>query len=184
MSDFSKPDGSNRVEFQSRRGNISPISSFRPNHQTPHPHLNMEKRLMDTNTRTKSKIDASEQFRDMAERGAAQTKEALEKMTAVTGEAADIMKNCCSTAVKGAQDYNNKFFEFARANTNVVFDFAQRIAGVKSPSEFVELSTELAQKHLATLTEQTKELTALAQQVTLATAEPLRTGFTKKTSSY
>jgi hypothetical protein len=44
----------------------------------------MEKFLMDANTRTKSKIDAPEQFRDMAERGAAQTKEALEKMTAVT----------------------------------------------------------------------------------------------------
>jgi hypothetical protein len=73
----------------------------------------MEKFLMDANTRTKSKIDAPEQFRDMAERGAAQTKEALEKMTAVTGEAADIMKNCCSTAVKGAQDYNNKFFVLA-----------------------------------------------------------------------
>jgi hypothetical protein len=55
---------------------------------------------------------------------------------------------------------------------------------VKSPSEFVELSTELAQKHLTTLTEQTKELAALAQQVTLATAEPLRTSFTKKASSY
>jgi phasin family protein len=94
------------------------------------------------------------------------------------------MKNCCSTAVKGAQDYNNKFFEFARANTNIAFDFAQRMAGVKSPSEFVELSTELAQKHLTTLTEQTKELAALAQQVTLATAEPLRTSFTKKASSY
>jgi phasin len=146
--------------------------------------LKMEKFLMDANTRTKSKIDAPEQFRDMAERGAAQTKEALEKMTAVTGEAADIMKNCCSTAVKGAQDYNNKFFEFARANTNIAFDFAQRMAGVKSPSEFVELSTELAQKHLTTLTEQTKELAALAQQVTLATAEPLRTSFTKKASSY
>jgi len=139
----------------------------------------MEKSLMDANPRIKSKIDPPEQFRDMAEKGAAQTKEALEKMTAVTSEAADIMKSFCSTAVKGTQDYNNKFFEFARANTNVAFDFAQRMAGVKSPSEFVELSTELAQKHFTTLTEQTKELAALAQQVTLATAEPLRTGFTK-----
>ena len=139
---------------------------------------------MDANPRTKSKIDAPEQFRDMAERGAAQTKEAFEKMTAVTGEATEIMKNCCSTAVKGTQDYNNKLFEFARANTNVAFDFAQKMAGVKSPSEFVELSTELAQKHLTTLTAQIKELAELGQKITLATAEPLRTGFTKKASSY
>ena len=50
---------------------------------------------------------------------------------------------------------------------------------MKSPSEFVELSTELAQQQFATLTEQTKQLAALAQQVTLATTEPLKTGFTK-----
>ena len=50
---------------------------------------------------------------------------------------------------------------------------------MKSPSEFVELSTEHARKQFESLTEQTKELTALAQQVTLATAEPLKTGITK-----
>ena len=134
---------------------------------------------MDTNPKTKSKTDAPEQFRDMAEKGATQSKEAFEKMSAATGQAADVMKNCYSTAVKGVQDYNNKLIEFTHANTKAAFDFAQRMSGVKSPSEFVELSTELAQQQLATLTEQTKQLAALAQQVTLATAEPLKTGFTK-----
>jgi len=43
---------------------------------------------------------------------------------------------------------------------------------VKSPSDFVELSTEHSRKQFETLTEQTKELAALAQKVTLATAEP------------
>jgi hypothetical protein len=43
----------------------------------------------------------------------------------------------------------------------------------------MELSTEHARKQFEVLTEQTKELTALAQQVTLATTEPLKTGITK-----
>ena len=130
---------------------------------------------MDTNPKTKSKTDASEQFRDMAENGATQSKEAFEQMSAATGRAADVMQNCYSAAVKGMQDYNNKLLEFTHANTKAAFDFAQRMSGVKSPSEFVELSTEHAQQQLTTLTEQTKELAALAQQMTLATAEPLRT---------
>ena len=96
-------------------------------------------------------------------------------MSAATGQTADVMKNCYLTAVKGVQDYNNKLIEFTHANTKTAFDFAQRMSGVKSPSEFVELSTELAQQQLTTLTEQTKQLAALAQQVTLATAEPLKT---------
>jgi len=47
---------------------------------------------------------------------------------------------------------------------------------VKSPSDFIELSTDHSRKQFETLTEQTKELAALAQKVTLATVEPLKTG--------
>ena len=134
---------------------------------------------MDTSVKTKSKIDAPQQFRDIAENSATESKKAFETMSAAASEAADVIKNCYSTAIKGAQDYNNKFIQFTHANTNAAFDFAYRISGVKSPSEFVELSNEHARQQVETLTNQTKELTALAQRVTLATAEPLKTGTTK-----
>ena len=101
---------------------------------------------METSPKTKSKTDAPEQFREMVEKGATQSKEAFKKMSAATSQAADVIKNCCSTAVKGAQDYNNKLIEFTQANTKAAFDFAQRMSGVKSPSEFVELSTELSSR--------------------------------------
>ena len=71
-----------------------------------------EELLVETSPKTKSKTDAPEQFREMIEKGATQSKEAFEKMSAATSQAADVMKNCCSTAVKGAQDYNNKLIEF------------------------------------------------------------------------
>jgi phasin len=111
--------------------------------------------------------------------GSAQAKEAFEKMSAATGEAAALFKNSYSTAVKGAQDYNNKVLQFAQTNTEAAFGFAQKMTDVKSPSDFMELSTKHSRKQFETLTEQTKELAALAQKVTLATAEPLRTGVTK-----
>jgi phasin len=111
--------------------------------------------------------------------GSAQAKEAFEKMSAATGEAATLIKNSYSTAIKGAQDYNNKVLEFAQTNTEAAFGFAQKLSDVKSPSDFIELSTEHSRKQYETLTEQTKELAALAQRVTLATAEPLRTGVSK-----
>ena len=85
------------------------------------------------------------------------------------------MQNFYLAAVKGVQDYNNKLVEFTQANTKTAFDFGQRMSSVKSPSEFVQLSTELAQRQLTILTEQTKQLTALAQHVTFATAQPLKT---------
>ena len=58
-------------------------------------------------------------------------------------------------------------------------DFYQKAFGVKSPAEFIELSTEHAQQQLTRLSDQTRQLGALAQQATLAAVEPLKTGFTK-----
>jgi phasin len=122
-------------------------------------------------------MDATQAFRATAENGSAQAKEAFEKMSAATAEATALIKNCYSTAVKGAQEYNTKVIEFANANTEAAF--AQKLSSVKSPTEFIELSTDHSRKQFETLTEQTKELAALAQNVTLAAAEPLKTGVTK-----
>jgi phasin len=122
------------------------------------------------------KLDATQAFRATAENGSAQVKEAFEKMSAATAEATAQIKHSYSTAVKGAQDYNAKLFEFAQNNTKAAIEFAQKLSGVKSPSDFIELSTDHSRKQFETLTEQTKELAALAQKVTLATVEPLKTG--------
>ena len=59
-----------------------------------------------------------QEFREIAEKGTAQAKEPYAKMNAATTEAADLIKNSYSMAVKGMQDYNNKVIEFARANTD------------------------------------------------------------------
>ena len=122
---------------------------------------------------------APQAFREMAEKGTTQAKETYEKMNAATAETTDLIKNSYSMAVKGAQDYNTKFIEFAQTNSEAAFDFVQKLSGVKSPSDFIELSTDHSRKQFETLTEQTKELAALAQKVTLATVEPLKTGATK-----
>jgi phasin len=105
---------------------------------------------------------------------ATQPAEAYDTMRAATTEATDLIKNSYATAVKGAQAYNNKLLEFAQTNTDVAFEFAQKLLGVRSPAEFIELSTERARKQFETLTTQTKELAAIAQRVTLATTEPSR----------
>lgn len=110
---------------------------------------------------------------------ATQPIEVYEKMTAASEKATGLIKESYSTAVNGAQDYNNKLLEFAQTNSNTAFEFAKRLLDAKSPSEFIELSTERARQQFATLTEQTKELAALAQKATLASTEPLKAGVTK-----
>ena len=142
--------------------------------------------MLDSTTKTttakpasSSKVDATQAFRATAEKGTAQVQKAFEKVSAATAETTDLIKNSYSTAVKGAQDYNNKVIEFAQANTKAALDFIQKLSGVKSPSDFIELSTDHSREQFETLTEQTKELAALAQKVTLAAVEPLKTGVSK-----
>jgi len=126
-----------------------------------------------------AKKNAAQPFPALAEKGSEQAKQAFEKMSAATAETADLIKNSYSTVVKGAQDYNNKILEFAQTNTEAAFDFAQKLSNVKAPTDFMQLSTEHSRKQFETLTSQSKELAALAQQVALAAAEPIRTGVTK-----
>ncbi len=123
--------------------------------------------------------DATQAFRTTAEKGSAQAKEAFEKMSAATAEAATLIKNSYSTTVKGAQDYNSKVIAFAQSNTDAALDFVQKLSGVKSPSDFFELSADHSRRQFEALTEQTKELATLAQKVTFAAVEPLKSGVTK-----
>jgi phasin len=116
------------------------------------------------------KMEMPEEFREITEQGIAQSRDAYEKARAAAEEATDLLKNTYVTAAKGATDYNLKVIEIARTNANTAFDCMQEMLGVKSPSEFVELSTSHARKQFEAMTAQTKELTELAQKITTETA--------------
>lgn len=133
---------------------------------------------MNTTAKPKS-ANVTQQLRDVTDASAERSKEVFETIGAATTEAADVMKNCCSTALKGMQDYNSKVIEFSQANTKSYVEFVQKLAGVKSPTEFFEVSTDHGRYQLETVAEQAKQLAELVQKVTLATAEPLKTGFAK-----
>jgi hypothetical protein len=69
--------------------------------------------------------------------------------------------------------------EFTQANANSNFELAQRLLGAKSPGEFFEVSSDHMRRQWEMLADQTKQLTQLAQNVTAANAEPLKSGFEK-----
>jgi phasin len=114
-------------------------------------------------------------LREAGYAASAQTKQAFEKMSAATTDAANLMKDSYSTAVRRTQDYNAKFIEFAQANTEAAFEFLHQISSVKSPTELIELSTSHSRKQFAALTEQAKELATLAQKVVSASVERVET---------
>ena len=125
------------------------------------------------------KVEMPAAFREFAERGVAQCKDTYEKMKAAAEEATDVLETTYSNASKGASDYGLKMIEAARVNTNAAFDFVGELIMAKTLSEVIELSSAHTRKQFETLSEQTKEFSALAQRVATDTAEPIKSGMNK-----
>jgi phasin len=117
-------------------------------------------------------------FRELAEKGVSQAKEQYEKMRSVAEEATGVMEDTYAKASKGAAEYSQKMIDNARANSNAAFDLFGALLSAKSYAEVVELSTGFARKQFETLTEQAKELTAVAQKAGTETFEPIKDSVT------
>ena len=74
---------------------------------------------MNTTAKPKS-ANVTQQFRDVTDTSAERSKEVFETIGAATTEAAEVMTTCCSTALKGMQDYNSKVLEFAQRQHRVL----------------------------------------------------------------
>lgn len=118
-------------------------------------------------------------FREMAEKGVTQAREAYEKLKEAAENTNGALESFYSTATKGANDFNAKLVDVARVNTNAAFDLASKLVGVKTVPEAVELLMAHSSKQLETLSAQAKELAALSQKVTVDVVEPIRSSASK-----
>jgi hypothetical protein len=70
-----------------------------------------------------------------------------------------------SAAAKAAEDYRARMFQFMKTNLNTMLEYAEHLATVKTPTEFIEVSTTHARKQFDTIAEQTNELREIAQKL-------------------
>jgi phasin len=124
-------------------------------------------------------MEMPEAFREMAEKGVAHARDTNAKAKVASEQAADLIENTYATVAKGARDYSLKLGEIARTNTRAAFDYAHELLGVKSPSEFIELSTAHMRKQFDIASAQNMELCALAQGVATEVAVPIKAGVSK-----
>jgi phasin len=125
------------------------------------------------------KMEVPGEFLEMTDKGVAHARDTYAKAKVASEEAVDLLENIYATVAKGATDYNLKVIDIARTNTRAAFDYAHELLGVKSPSEFIELSTAHMRKQFDIVSAQNKELCALAQEVATEAAEPIKTGVSK-----
>src|SRR5665647_3289983 len=68
------------------------------------------------------KMEVPAAFRELAEKGIAQTKANYDKMKSTAEQATDVLEETYATASAGCQGYGLKLIETARANSNAAFD--------------------------------------------------------------
>jgi phasin len=126
-----------------------------------------------------SKLEVPPAFRDYVDGAVAQTKRRYEKMKTAAEEATELLESTYTTASKGASDYGMKVIEATRANTNAIFDFAEKLLTAKTPAEVAALANSHASKQLETFKAQTEQLNGLAQKIANNVVGPLNAGVTK-----
>jgi phasin len=125
------------------------------------------------NNNPKNKPD-DEQIRRTTERFAEQPKEALDRATGVSADAAETMRDCYAKSLKGIQDYQMRLMEFTQTNVSRSLELVQKLLNVKSPSEFLEVSSDHMRRQGEIFSDQVKQLVELTQSVSIASVDPLK----------
>lgn len=124
-------------------------------------------------------LNFQELFRGFAEQGAAQAKQNIEKMRATSEEFSDVLREACSTNVKGAADYGARVIEISKDNTSATLEFLSQLAETRSMLDIVQLSSARSRKAFEVASAQNRELWELAQKVATETSKPIKTSFNR-----
>lgn len=130
----------------------------------------------ETSTADRPMRDGTETVREFAQQGADYSKDMYEKTKATAEETNKVLQQTFATVAKGAAEFNLQWIEMVRINANSTFDFARQLVGVKSPSEFLQLSAAHSREQLKTFAEQAQHLTGLAQKLTADAVQPVQAG--------
>lgn len=126
-----------------------------------------------------SRMEVPAAYRDLAERSLSQAKQNYDRARSAAEQASDMLETSVNAATKGVSEYTQRVMEAMRANVSANFDFTKNMLGAKSPSEALELSTAHARKQFEAITQQGKDLAALAQKLSAEAVEPIRSGMDK-----
>ncbi|MEO8668649.1 MAG: phasin [Bauldia sp.] len=122
-----------------------------------------------------SSVEVPAAFRDFAEKGIAQARDAYAKIKSAAEEATDVVENTYETAREGAFAIGVKALDVAKTNTDASFAFARDLFGAKTFAEAIELQTSFARKQFDTVAAQVKELQDLTTKFVTDTAKPVAT---------
>jgi hypothetical protein len=116
-----------------------------------------------------SPMTEHDQSKKFADKSAATANKAF----ATVEQSARAVEQSYSVSLENIRALNLKMIDMARANVETVLDLSQQIAAAKAPLDIAELWTMHAHKQFEMLSEQSKELAALAHKMAEESAETI-----------
>ncbi|MFC5759636.1 MULTISPECIES: phasin [unclassified Rhizobium] len=126
----------------------------------------------------------AESFRDFAEKGAQQSKEAYAKLKSAGEEAGKTLEATVQTAQAGGVEIGLKAIDALRVNAESSLSHLEALLNVKSVAEFFELQTSFLRKQAEVTVEQAKALQETTKQVAEKVAKPSKEAAEKVMASF
>ena len=126
----------------------------------------------------------SESFRDFAEKGAAQTKEAYAKMKEAAEDATKTVEATLESAQAGSVELGLKAIDALRTNAENSLSHMEALLGVKSVAELFELQTAFLRKQAEVAVEQAKSLQETSKKVAEKVSAPGKSAAEKALKSF
>lgn len=114
----------------------------------------------------------TEGFREFAEKGATQSREAYAKMKTAAEEATKTVETTLQSAQAGSVELGLKAIDVMRTNADMSLSHMEALLGVKSVSELIELQTAYIRKQAEVTVEQAKSLQDAARKLAEDVAKP------------
>ena len=126
----------------------------------------------------------SESFREFAEKGATQTKEAYAKMKEAAEDATKTVEATLESAQAGSVELGLKAIDALRTNAENSLSHMEALLGVKSVAELFELQTAFLRKQAEVAVEQAKTLQETSKKVAEKVTAPVKSASEKAMKSF
>lgn len=126
----------------------------------------------------------ADSFRDFAEKGSQQSRDAYAKMKAAGEEAGKTLESTVQTAQAGAAEIGLQAIGALRTNAENSLSHMDALLSVKSVAEFFELQTSFLRKQAELTIEQAKAMQETSKQVAEKLAKPSKEAAEKVMASF
>ncbi|MGW9232111.1 phasin [Pseudorhizobium sp. NPDC055634] len=126
----------------------------------------------------------TDSFREFAEKGAAQSREAFAKVKAATEEATKTVETTMQSAQAGSVEVGLKAIDALRTNADLSLSHMEALLGVKSVAEFVELQTTFIRKQAELTVDQARGIQDATRKLAEAVSQPGKEAAEKAMSTF